>query len=139
MGQIDPRFSGNIFHKNYPQIIASDRALAKIIGARMAWQDDDVPAGTVVARRASDGYYVPYDDAVTGGPNVAVGVLLDDVVFPASATGSGPSGAGTEITRVCIGGASLYYDKLVGIDAAGLVDLHGREVVDAAGTNLLVF
>lgn len=139
MGSIDPRFSGNIFHKNYPQIIASDRALAKIIGARMAYQSDSLAAGTVVARVTATGYYVPYDDAVTGGPNVAVGVLLDDVNFDSAATGSGPSGAGTQIARVCVGGATLYYDKLTGIDANGLTDIHGRVVVDAAGTNLLEF
>lgn len=143
MGSVDIRFSGNVFSKNYPQIIASDRGLAKIIAGRFAWDSawgaSGIPAGQVVARRASDGYYVKYDDAVTGGPNVAVGVTLDPITFDASATASGPSGVGTQAGRVCIGGATLYYDRLTGVDANALTDLHARQVVDAGGTNLLVF
>lgn len=136
MGSIDPRFNGSIFHKNYPQIIASDRALAKIIGARMAWKSTSVAAGTLVGRVTSTGFYVPYDDAVTGGADTAVGVLLDDVDFEAA---SGASGIGSNAARVCVGGASLYYDKLTGLDANGLTDMKARKVTDITGTNLLVF
>lgn len=139
MGSIDVRFSGDIYHKNYPQIIASDRALAKLIGARFAWQSSTLAAGTVVARVTATGFYVPYNDGGSGGAEIAVGVTLDDINYDASATGSGASGEGTQAGRVCVGGASLYYSKLTGIDAAALVDMKARVVVDISGTSLLEF
>lgn len=137
MGNVDIRFSGEIFHKNYPQIIASNRALAKLIGARFAYQSSSIAAGTVVARDTTSGFYVPYDGNGSGGEEIAVGVTLDDVNYDASA--SGASGEGTQAGRVCVGGASLYYDKLTGIDAGALTDMHARVVVDISGTNLLEF
>lgn len=143
MGSIDIRFSGDVFQKNFPQIIASDRALAKLIPARFAWDAayaaSGILAGTVVARVTSTGYYTKYNNAVSGGPDVAVGVTLEDILFDQSATGSAPSGIGTQIGRVCVGGATLYADKLTGMDANALTDLHGREITDAGGTELLVF
>jgi len=138
MNLLDPRFSGDIYHKNFPNIIASDRALAKIIGARLQYSDTAYVAGQVVGRVTATGYYDRYDDSATGGQQVAVGVLLDEVDNSA-ATGSGSGGYGTGSGRVCVGGCSLYYDKLTGLDANALTDMKARRVYDEFGTSLLVF
>lgn len=138
MSFLDPRFSGSIYRKNFPNIIASDRALAKIVAVRMAYSSTAYVAGQVIARVTATGFYSRYDDAVTGGYNTAVGVLLDEVDLTA-ATGSGAGGYGTGSGRMIVGGAQLYYDKLTGIDANGLTDLKARVVVDEFGTNLLVW
>jgi len=138
MGSFDASFKGSIFHKNFKQVIATDRHLMKIMGARMGWVDGGVEAGTVVARKTSTGFYVPYVDGQSDGIGTAVGVVLEEVDFGA-ATGDGASGQGTTTARVCIGGGTLYTDALVGMDAAGLVDLKARVVIDASGTSLTMF
>ncbi len=135
MGSIDARFSGSIYRKNWNQVIATDRHLAKIAGVRVAWQSSQVIAGTVLGRVTATGFYKPYNDSNSDGSQTAVGVTLDDIDFEAA---SGASGIGTQAARLCYGGV-VYKDNLTGLDSAAETDLKAREIVDASGTTLLSF
>lgn len=138
MNMLDARFKGEIFRQDYPQIIAMDRHLAKLIPARFQYSAAVLQAGQAVGRRTADGYFYPYMQSATGGEGTGVGVLLDYLDFT-GATGSGANGYGTRMGRVCVGGAPLFNANLVGATGNFLSDVKGRVVTDATGTALLIW
>lgn len=140
MSYVNPSFNGSIFNKNWKQVIAMNRALASIVGVRLAWQDGGYEAGTLLARRetgSQEGLYCAYNDSGASGAEVAKGVLLEEIDFGA-ATGNGPDLSGTRPASMLIGGIA-YYDALVGLDAAAIVDLKGRVIEDGFGSKVLTF
>jgi len=115
---------------DYKQIIASDTGheSVSVVVAQDAAAAADMEAGTVLGRITATGEYAPYDDTAGDGTEVARGILKtpisqDDLI------------AGTNDAAMYYRGAFLT-DKLVGMDAAGLVDLYAREII--AGTNITV-
>lgn len=92
-------------------------------------------AGLVLGKASSGGdagFYKAYNDANTDGSQTAVGVLGED----ANVQSTPASGAkdGSEI--VIIKEAVLFQDLLIGLDAAGIVDLAGKAYVEG-GVNLI--
>jgi hypothetical protein len=129
----DAKFSGQIFRKDFPMIIAQNRHLASIVPARIAYQSSGYKAGTVLALNSVSNQFAPYDDTASSGLNTAVGVLFKPVEVE-----DFPSATGSQMARMIIGG-ELYEDKLVGLDAAAKVDLKSRTVTDTSGTKILKF
>lgn len=137
MGSQDMRFSGEIFRKNFPIILSSNRHLATILPVRVFYQASDLKAGTVLGVYTSGprlGMYDVYNDSTgASGLNAAVCVLFEDV-----ATTDFVDSSDSQMYRGIFGG-EVFYDKLTGIDAAAIVDLKARTFTDAAGPKILKF
>lgn len=133
MGSIDSNFKKEVFRKDYPAIIAQDRQLAVMLGARLAYNATGYLAGTVVARNTVSGLYDKYDGGAASGLDVAAGVLFQDVAGEdfESATGS--------TTAVVVAAGVVYKDKLIGLDAGAETDLGARTIVGADGVELLKY
>ncbi len=132
----DMKFSGEIFRKNHPIILSTNRHLATILPVRLQYDAAGYSAGEVIARQtsgAASGTHLAYDDNASSGINVAVGILMEDIPVEAF-----PSSTGTQVARAIFGG-EVFEDKLVGLDAAAKVDLKSRSIVDATGTTILKF
>lgn len=127
----DAANSTEIFRKDHPIILACNRHQALILPIRIKAKpadDTKYAAGTVMAKNSVDGFFYAYNDAGASGLNVAKCILLHDV-FPAVLN--------TDMGDAAFGGV-VWYDKLVGIDAAGITDLGGRRIVDSSGLGELL-
>lgn len=135
----DARVNNQIKRNDFSMIIAANRQLASLVPVRLAYTASDRKAGLVLGRITASGYYSEYNDANSDGTQTAVGVLADDVLVE-DVTTTSPSGAasGTALARMFTGG-ELYYDKLTGIDAAGITDLKARKIITADSVSVLKF
>ena len=115
---------GNITRKAYTlkQILASNEGhdALSVTLVQDAAAIAETEAGLLLGKITATGKYAKYDDGAADGTEVAVGVLKTPVSKEDRI-------AGDEAV-------SMYYtgrfreDKLVGLDAAALVDLKGRTV-----------
>ena len=133
MTDLNAKTSGEIFRKNNPMILAMNRHQASIIGAMVAYSASGYKAGTVMARNNVSGLYQAYNDAGSSGINTATGILFNDIDVTDFADASS-----SVLQNVIIAG-QVYYTKLTGIDANGLVDLGARVVVDAVQDQIMIF
>ena len=109
---------------DYKQILASDTGheSLSVILAQDALAAADIAAGTVLGKVTATGFYAEYDDGNADGTEVAR-VILKTPVSKADRI------AGDIDVAVYYRGA-FRKDQLVGMDAAGLVDLYAREIED---------
>jgi hypothetical protein len=136
MGRVDLTFNGSIFRKDFPVIIATNRASAIMLALRVRYQADGYIAGTVMARNTTDGWFQAYDDGGSSGINTARCVLFESLAvedFDAE------TALGSTTAVGIFGGCLLYKDKLVGLDANAETDLGAKTIIDASGTTLLKF
>lgn len=136
MGRLDVNFNGSIFRKNFPMVIATNRASAVLLPVRVRYQANGYIAGTVLARNTTDGWYQAYNDGGSSGINTARCVLFESLEaqdFDGTASTSSTTAVGI------FGGCTVYKDKLVGYDAAAGVDLSVKEIIDATGVTTLKF
>lgn len=129
----DAKISTEIFRKDHPMILATNRHLATLLPVRVAYRSQGYEAGRVVGRITASGIYDRYDNAGSGGLEVAAGVLFEAVKAEEFA-----GGTGTAVAR-CIFGGEVFKDKLVGLDTAAETDLAARTVIDASGVSILKF
>lgn len=131
IGSLDAKFKDPVFRRDNPQIVAASLHQTLRLPVRLEFEADTegYPAGTVLARRPSNGLFTSYEDGQADGKGTAVAVLLNDVI-PAS----GDTDLGIGIFK-----GTLYEDNLTGLDAAAKVDLGSRTIQDATGVKLLVF
>lgn len=79
-------------------------------------------SGIVLGKVTATGLYGPYNDALSNGQEVAVGILFTSIPLPATVDSTvKPQGV---MLRHCM----VIESKLVGIDTAGKTDLAGRVV-----------
>lgn len=130
---MDAKVNQEIFRKNHPIIIASNRHLASILPVRLAYNADGYVAGQVLARNTTSGLHAKYDDGASSGLNTAVGVLFEDVPVEKFASSSD-----TVLARGIFGG-ELFEAKLTGLDANAKTDLKSRSITDARGVVTLKF
>lgn len=134
MASLDVKFSGQIFRKDFPMVIATNRQSAVLLPVRLQYKVGGYVAGTVLARDPADALFKPYDDAGASGVAVASCVLFEGIAegdFDVAAASGSTTAVGI------FGGCTLYKDKLVGYDAAAGVDLGAKEIIDASGVALL--
>jgi hypothetical protein len=94
---------------------------ALIKGATLKGGQGILPAGTVIAHETATKKYVVYNNAGSGGAQVAKGILLER-------TDTGLSAAGTSAdcaANIVLGG-SMKLSALSGLDAAAITVLNGR-------------
>lgn len=130
MGNIDPKFSGEIFRQDHPIILACDRHLAKLHPVRMRYLEGGYAAGLVIARNTGDGLYDAYDSGGSSGLDTAAGILQDKVECAVS---------GVSEIAVGIFGGEVYESKLTGLDSDGKTDLNGRSFTGADGVAIFSF
>lgn len=78
----------------------------------------ELPAGTVVGRVTASGKYKAYANGNADGSEVAVGVLRSMIKVDA---------AGDALGEIVFGQCVLKNNQLVGLDAAAITDLGGRQ------------
>lgn len=133
MSSIDPTFSGSIFRKDHPMVLAQNRQLATMVPVALAYNASGYVAGRVLGRNSVSGQYANYDNGASSGLDTAVGVLFESVDVTEF-----ESSTGTIHARMIVGG-ELYESKLLGLDANAKTDLGSRSIVDASNTTILKF
>ncbi len=135
MGNQDAKVNNSIFRKNQAIIIASNRHLASILPVRLIYDAAGYVAGVVLAYNSTGNYYQKYVDGSASGVGTAACILFED-----HGTDDFDTTNATETTMARgIFGGEVFYAKLTGIDAAGIVDLKARSITDATGTVTLKF
>lgn len=134
MASLDVKFSGEIFRKDFPMVIATNRQNAVLLPVRLQYVVGGYVAGQVLARDPADGLYKKYDDAGAPGVATAAAVLFESI---AESDFDGVLASSSTTAVGIFGGCTLYLDKLVGYDAAAGVDLGAKEIIDASGVSLL--
>lgn len=137
MGSIDARYSGEIFRKNHPIILAMRRDLAVIRPARVDNISAAYSAGQVLGRDPADGLFKKWS-AVSGGSYDTVCILLEDLEYPEAFVEGETGVTGSALGRVCTQGL-VFEDKLTELDAGAKTQLGGKTQVDADGVNVLKF
>lgn len=136
MSSQDMKFSGEIFRKDHPMILACNRHLATILPVRLQYDSGGYKAGVVLARQtsgAASGTYTKYSDSAGSGIGTAAAILFQDVDVSDFADASD-----TVLARGIFGG-EVFEDKVTGLDANGKTDLGSRSIVDASGAQILKF
>lgn len=133
MASLDANFSGEIFRKDHPMVIAQNRHLATLMPIRVDYSATDLVAGTVMGRNTVNGHYGEYDNSASSGLDTAACVLFQTI-----ATEDFDSSTGSTMA-VGIFGGELFKDKLVGLDANAITDLDAKTIVDATNVNILKF
>lgn len=136
MGKLDLNFNGSIFRKDFPMVIATNRASAILLPVRVRYAAGGYVAGQVLAQNSVDDLFQKYDDGGASGIATAKCILFESLAEgdfdAANATGS--------TTAVGIfGGCTVYKDKLVGYDANAGTDLGAKEITDSTGVTILKF
>ena len=130
MVAVDARTSGEIFRKSYPNIIASNRHHATIVGARLKYLADGYKAGQLVARNTVSGLLEKYVNGAASGTGTAYGVLLFDVKDMPS---------GVNLAANVAVKAEVYESKVIDLDSTAKTQLGGRSVVHADGVTVFMF
>jgi hypothetical protein len=133
MSDLDAKFDGSIFRKDHRIILSGNRVLASILGIRVAYNSSDLLAGTVLARNTTSGLYQPYVLSGASGTGTAACVLFEDKLNSDFA-----SSADNLVARGIFGG-EVFQAKLIGLDSGAISDLKARQIVDAAGDQILKF
>ncbi len=127
---LDAFTSQEIFRKDHPMILASNRHLASIKPVRLAYDADGYVAGQVLGRNSVSGYFQKYDSGGASGLDTATCILFEEVTAAAS--------SGTTIARGIFAG-EVYKSKLTDLDSGAETDLKARTIVDATGIEVLKF
>lgn len=136
MASLDVKYNSEVFRKDHPMVIATNRQSAVLLPVRVKWKSDGYKAGTVLARNTTNGVYESYVDGTGSGVGTAACVLFQPL---AAEDFDAQSSAGSTTAVGVFGGCTVYVDALVGLDAAAKVDLGAREIVDATGVATLKF
>jgi len=130
---LDAKVNNQIFRKDHPIILASNRQLATLYPVRLDYSSDGYKAGTVLGRNSVDGNYAAYDNGASSGLDTAAAILFEDVPVE-----SFPSATGTALARGIFGG-EVFKAKLTGLDASAITDLKARTITGADGVDVLKF
>lgn len=136
MGRIDVNFSGSIFRKDYPMVIATNRASAILNPVRLRYKAGGYAAGTVLARNTTDGWYDEYLSAMASGLDTAACVLFESL---GESDFDGAAATGSTTAVGIFGGCTLYKDKMPNWDSAAETTLGAREIIDATGVTTIKF
>ncbi len=136
MGAVGANFDSEIFRKDYPIVIATNRHSAILLPVRLAYHADGYVAGQLLAQNSTSKRYVKYNLSGASGEDTAKAVL-----FESKPTDDFDSTASTGSTMAVaiFGGCTLYKDKLLDYDADALTDLKARLIEDASGASLFMF
>lgn len=127
---LDAFTSGQVFRKDMRMILAMNRHQAALVPVRLTYAALGYKAGTVLARNSTSLQYEAYDDNASSGLDTAVGILFNDCLD----MNTDQPGIG----QMLISG-QVFQAALIGIDDNAIVDLKGRSITDARGSQILIF
>jgi len=133
MSSIDAKFSSEIFRTDRKVVLASNRQLASLLPARLAYDALGYSAGVVLARNSVSGLHQKYDNGGASGLDTAVGILMDGLLVEDFLSASD-----TQSAKMIVGGECLEAN-LTGLDSAAKTDLGGRSITLADGTVIFKF
>lgn len=136
MGKTDLNFSPEIFRKDHPMVIATNRSSAILLPVRLRYDSDGYLAGQVLARNTTDGRFQKYDTGGSSGIDTAACVLFESVGAQ-DFDGTGATGSTTAVG--IFGGCTLFEGKLIDLDSDAKTDLGAKTIIDASGVSLLKF
>lgn len=110
-----PGFTSPTAEATDPEILYSTAGFTQK-GVTVAGGQGILPAGTVLGRKTSDKKYYVYDNAGSGGVEVARGVLR-------RAVDTGSAGAADQLANIVIAGI-LKLSLVSGADSAAITDLN---------------
>ncbi len=134
----DANYQSEVLRYDDPNIIASARHLALMLGVRLAYDAAGYAAGTVLARNTTTGLYQAYDNGASSGLDAAICVLEKAVPVGDFAATTAHAVSNSVLTHAIFAGI-VFYNKLTGIDANGVTDLGGKQMIGADGVTLLRF
>lgn len=126
---LDAKSSGQIFRKDNPMILATNRHHATMLPVRLSYDVDGYKAGQVLARNSVSGLYAKYDSGGASGLDTAKCILFEDAA---------PESGSTDLARGVFRG-EVYQDLLLDLDSGAITDLGARSVVSATGSTILIF
>jgi hypothetical protein len=136
MSGIDLSFNSEIFRKDNPLVLATNRASAVLLPVRLRYDSDGYVAGQTLGRNTSDGWFQKYESGGSSGIDTAACILLKSAAT-GDFDGTGSTGSTTAVG--IFGGCAVYKDNLIDWDSDAKTDLNGREITDASGTTLVYF
>lgn len=136
MSKIDLNYSPEIFRKDQPMVIATNRGSAILLPVRLAYDSDGYVAGQVLGRNTSTSRFEKYDSGGSNDLDIAACVLFHSV---AAQDFDSTAATGSTTAVGIFGGCTLFEDKLIDLDADAKTDLGARTIIDASGVELLKF
>lgn len=125
---LDATFSGQIFRKDHPMVLSSNRHLATLLAVRLAYDAGGYKAGQILALDTVANQYKKF--SAVSGTYQASCVLFEDV----SALGS----SGTALARGVFGG-EVFKSVLIDYDATVKTQFGAREIKDASSIEIVKF
>lgn len=136
MAGLDLKFDSEIFRKDNPMVIATNRSSAIILPVRLRYNASGYTAGQTLARNTSDDWFQKYESGGSSGIDTASCILFESVK---AADFDAENSTGSTTARGIFGGCTVYKDKLIDWDSDAKTDVNGREITDATGTTLVSF
>lgn len=136
MATTGPNFNGQIFRKDFPVVIATNRNSAVLLPVALRYQSAGVDAGTILARNTTDGNYDVYSNGGASGTGTAACVLFES---HDSNDWSVQASSGTIPAAAIFGGCTVYQSAMSNYDSNALSNLNGRLITDASGVVTMLF
>ena len=133
MANLDAKVNNEIFRKDHPQILASNRHLATLRGVRLRYDSGGYKAGQVLGLNTTSNTFMDYNGSGSSGEDTAKCILFEDVPVEAF-----PSSTGTAVARGIFGG-EVYEDLLLDLDSNAKTDLGARSIEGSDGVAILKF
>ena len=133
MSTLDARFIGETFRFDRKVVFASNRQLASLLSARLAYDAAGYEAGRVVARNTTSGLFVKYVSGGASGTGTAIGILEHAVQAEDFA-----SSGDTQSAKMIVGGEVLEANCLL-LDSNAKTNLTGRSITLPDGTVVFKF
>jgi hypothetical protein len=140
MANLDAKFSGQIFRKDNPIILAVRRDQAVIMGVRVAYDSGGYMPGQVLVRKVSDGLFYKWSSA-SGATHDSTCVLFDQATDSdqlANNHGVLTGVSGSTLLRALMK-AVVYTDNLIDYDSGAKGELGAVNFVDSGSVNLTKF
>jgi hypothetical protein len=132
---LDMKFNGQAFRRDFVEIIAQNRHLATIGPVCLKNDAAGYVAGVVLALNSVSGLFEKYVNGGSSGTGTAVCVNYQPVSYPED---FGVAGTGTAAVQAVFGG-ELLQAKLTGLDSTAITSLVGRSFTDATGIQVFKF
>jgi hypothetical protein len=140
MANLDAKFSGQIFRKDNPIILACRRDQAVFFGVRVAYDPTGYLPGQCIVRNVGTGLWQKWS-AASGASNDSPYVLFDPCTDSAQLANNGGVTAGVSGSTLLrgLGKAQVYTNLLVDYDAAFKALIKSIDRQDSGGNLITGF
>lgn len=136
MASAGPSYSGSVFRKDFPVVIATNRIGAILLPVALRYNAAGVIAGTILARNTTDGLFDTYVNGGASGTGTAACILFES--HPVEDFSAAASSGSTPAVGI-FGGCTVFKTALPNVDATAETSLGAKEITDSSGVTLLKF